>query len=155
MPRAARAARVCGRTPASANDCNVAPDPLQGRMWRGDQDTVTTTGERTRASGPPKIGRGAQCTGLARPPSVCWPRVTWNRDKPTTWRCDMKIACVLGPMFEDSEFKDPYDALRSAGHEVTIVGLEAGEVLEGSKGKVKAKVDKSFKDVKPNDFDAL
>src|SRR5438309_11861570 len=58
-------------------------------------------------------------------------------------------------MFEDSEFKDPYDALRSAGHEVTIVGLEAGEVLEGSKGKVKAKVDKSFKDVKPNDFDAL
>jgi len=67
----------------------------------------------------------------------------------------VKIACVLGPMFEDSEFKDPYDALRSAGHEVTIVGLEAGEVLEGSKGKVKAKVDKSFKDVKPNDFDAL
>ena len=44
----------------------------------------------------------------------------------------MKIACVLGPGFEDSEFKDPYDALRNAGHEVTIVGLEAGAVLAGS-----------------------
>ena len=47
----------------------------------------------------------------------------------------MKIACVLGPMFEDSEFKDPYDALRGAGHEVTIVGMEAGAVLQGSKGQ--------------------
>ena len=67
----------------------------------------------------------------------------------------MKIACVLGPGFEDSEFKDPYDALRSAGHEVTIVGLEAGAELQGSKGKVKATVDKAFKDVKPDQFDAL
>lgn len=67
----------------------------------------------------------------------------------------MKIACVLGPMFEDSEFKDPYDAFRAAGHEVTIVGLEAGAELQGSKAKVKAKVDKSFKDMSPDDFDAL
>jgi protease I len=67
----------------------------------------------------------------------------------------MKIATVLGPGFEDSEFKDPYDAFRNAGHEVTIVGLEAGAELQGSKGKVKAMVDKSFKDVKPDQFDAL
>jgi protease I len=67
----------------------------------------------------------------------------------------MKIATVLGPMFEDSEFKEPFDAFRAAGHEVTVVGLEAGAELEGSKGKVKAKVDKSFKDVSPDEFDAL
>ena len=67
----------------------------------------------------------------------------------------MKIACVLGPGFEDLEFKDPYDALRNAGHEVTIVGLEAGAVLAGSKGTVSATVDKAFKDVKPEQFDAL
>jgi protease I len=67
----------------------------------------------------------------------------------------MKIATVLGPGFEDSEFKDPYDAFRNAGHEVTIVGLEAGAELQGSKGKVKATVDKSFIDVKPDQFDAL
>ena len=67
----------------------------------------------------------------------------------------MKIACVLGPKFEDSEFKDPYDAFRKAGNEITIVGLEAGAQLEGDKGKVKATVDRSFTDVKPDDFDAL
>lgn len=67
----------------------------------------------------------------------------------------MKIACVPGPMFEDSEFKDPYDALRGAGQEVTIVGLEAGAVLEGSKGKEKATVEKAFADVSPQDFEAL
>ena len=67
----------------------------------------------------------------------------------------MKIACVLGPKFEDSEFKDPYEAFRAAGHEVTVVGLEAGAQLEGDKGEVKATIDKSFKDVKPDQFDAL
>ncbi|TMC51429.1 MAG: type 1 glutamine amidotransferase [Chloroflexi bacterium] len=67
----------------------------------------------------------------------------------------MKVAVVLGPRFEDSEFKEPYDALRSAGHELTIVGLEAGAELEGDKGKVKARVDRSFQDVKPEDFEAL
>lgn len=67
----------------------------------------------------------------------------------------MKIACVLGPMFEDSEFKEPYEAYRQAGHEVTIVGLEAGTELSGDKGRIKAKVDRSFKDVRPDDFDAL
>ena len=67
----------------------------------------------------------------------------------------MRIACVLGPNFEDSEFKDPYEALKNAGHEVTIVGLEAGAQLEGSKGKVTATVDRAFKDVKPAQFDAL
>ena len=67
----------------------------------------------------------------------------------------MKIACVLGPMFEDSEFQDPYDAFRAAGHEVTLVGLEARAQVEGSKGKVKATIEKSFRDVTPDQFEAL
>ncbi|HKV88912.1 MAG TPA: type 1 glutamine amidotransferase domain-containing protein [Candidatus Dormibacteraeota bacterium] len=67
----------------------------------------------------------------------------------------MKIACVIGPRFEDSEFKEPYDAFRAAGHEVTTVGLEAGAELEGDKGKIKIKPEKSFRDVKPDDFQAL
>jgi len=67
----------------------------------------------------------------------------------------MRITCVLGPKFEDSEFKEPYDALRAAGHEVTVVGLETGAEILGDKGKVTARVDRSFKDVQPDDFDAL
>ena len=67
----------------------------------------------------------------------------------------MKIACVLGPRFEDSEFKEPYDAFVQAGHDVRTVGLEAGVQIPGDKGKVTATMEKSFKDVKPDDFDAL
>ncbi len=67
----------------------------------------------------------------------------------------MKIACVLGPKFEDSEFKQPYYALREKGHQVTIVGLEAGAHLQGDKGTVSTTVEKSFTDVKPEAFDAL
>ena len=67
----------------------------------------------------------------------------------------MKIACVLANGFEDSEFKEPYDALRDAGHEVTIVGLEAGKRLNGDKGRESATVEKSFADVTPDEFDAL
>jgi deglycase len=58
-------------------------------------------------------------------------------------------------MFEDSEFKDPYDALKEAGHQVDIVGVEAGQELDGSKGKVKATTDKAFSDVSPDQYDAL
>jgi protease I len=67
----------------------------------------------------------------------------------------MRIACLLGPKFEDSEFKQPYDAFRNSGHEVLIVGLEAGAVLKGDKGQVEATVERSFQDVKPDGFDAL
>ncbi|HET7421153.1 MAG TPA: type 1 glutamine amidotransferase domain-containing protein [Candidatus Dormibacteraeota bacterium] len=67
----------------------------------------------------------------------------------------MKIACALGPKFEDSEFQEPYDAFRKAGHEVTVVGLEAPAQLHGDKGKVTATVDRRFQDVRPEDFDAL
>lgn len=67
----------------------------------------------------------------------------------------MKIACVLANGFEDSEFRQPYDALREAGHEVTIVGLEAGKQLNGDKGRETAAVEKAFSEVSPEHFDAL
>lgn len=66
-----------------------------------------------------------------------------------------KIAVVLENDFEDSEFYVPYDRLKDEGAELTIVGLEKGKVLEGKSGGYKAKVDKSFDEVKPEDFDAL
>ena len=67
----------------------------------------------------------------------------------------MKVACVLANGFEDSEFKQPYDALREAGHDVTIVGLEAGKELKGDKGRETATVEKAFADASPDDFEAL
>jgi protease I len=67
----------------------------------------------------------------------------------------MRIACVLAKDFEDSEFKEPYDALKAAGHDVVIVGMKAQEDLEGDKGKVRTKTDRAFSDVRPEEFDAL
>jgi protease I len=67
----------------------------------------------------------------------------------------MKIACVLTGMFEDSEFKDPNEAYKQAGHEVTVIGKQAGEELKGKKGQVTTKADKAIDDVTPDQFDAL
>jgi protease I len=67
----------------------------------------------------------------------------------------MRIACVLGQGFEDSEFKVPYDEFRNAGHEVVVIGEKAGEKLAGDKGKEKAKADLAIDEARAEDFDAL
>jgi protease I len=45
------------------------------------------------------------------------------------------VAFVLADDFEDSEFRVPYDRLREAGHQVTVIGKEAGKEVKGKKGK--------------------
>jgi protease I len=42
-----------------------------------------------------------------------------------------RVAFVLADDFEDSEFRQPYQCLKEAGHEVTIVGKEVGKTLTG------------------------
>ena len=67
----------------------------------------------------------------------------------------MKIACLLGQGFEDSEFRIPYDRLKNEGYQVDIIGVKAGEELKGYKGKETVKAEKSIDQVKPDDYDAL
>ena len=67
----------------------------------------------------------------------------------------MRIACILGPGFEDSEFKVPYDRFRAAGHEVVVIGTDEGKLLKGDKGKEQIESETSVDDVSPNEFDAL
>jgi protease I len=67
----------------------------------------------------------------------------------------MKIACVLGQGFEDSEFRIPYDRLKEEGYQVDVIGVKAGEELKGYKGKEKVKTEKSIDQVKAEDYDAL
>lgn len=66
-----------------------------------------------------------------------------------------KVAMVIGPEFEDSEFRIPYERLREARHEVTLLGVKAGETLKGKKGKESARVDAAVKDHKASEYDAL
>src|SRR5947209_4249598 len=66
-----------------------------------------------------------------------------------------RIAMLVDRMFEDSEFRVPFDRLRAAGHQVDIVGRKAGEQIEGKKGQERVTIEKSVKDVSERDYEAL
>lgn len=66
-----------------------------------------------------------------------------------------KVAFIVDEMFEDSEFKVPYDRVTEAGHEAVIIGLEAGKKLEGKKGDETVTTEKSIDQVSAGEFDAL
>ena len=66
-----------------------------------------------------------------------------------------KIAFVMDEMFEDSEFRFPYDRAREAGHETVIVGLEKDKEISGKKGKEKVSTDVAIGDVSGDEFDGL
>ena len=66
-----------------------------------------------------------------------------------------KVAFVLADDFEDSEFKVPYDRIRAAGHEVVVIGTEAGKQVTGKKGKVTCTLDATPGQVDASEFDAL
>jgi protease I len=67
----------------------------------------------------------------------------------------MRIACLLGQEFEDSEFRVPYDRFRRAGHEVVVIGLKAGETVVGKEGKEHVRIDEGIGASRADDFDAL
>lgn len=66
-----------------------------------------------------------------------------------------KIAVIITDLFEDSEYTEPAEAFRSAGHELVHLELESGKTIKGKKDGVEVKIDKSVDDVKASDFDAL
>jgi deglycase len=66
-----------------------------------------------------------------------------------------KVAFIMDQMFEDSEFKVPFERIKEAGHEPIVVGLEAGKKLEGKKGKETTTTDVAVDDVTSKEFDAL
>jgi protease I len=66
-----------------------------------------------------------------------------------------KIAVLVGPEYEDSELLVPLKRLSEAGHEVEILGTEAGRELVGKKGKTKVRVDTAVADRRPEQYDAL
>jgi len=66
-----------------------------------------------------------------------------------------KVAFVLADDFEDSEFRVPYDRIRDAGHEVTVIGIEAGKEVSGKKGEESFTPEVTADQVSAADFDAL
>jgi protease I len=66
-----------------------------------------------------------------------------------------KVAVVITDMFEDSEYAQPAEALKKAGHELIHVGLKSGVTVKGEKQGTPVKIDKAAREVKVGDFDAL
>ncbi len=67
----------------------------------------------------------------------------------------MKVAFIMDEMFEDSEFRVPFERVKEAGHQPVIVGLEAGKEIAGKKGKETVKTDVAIDQVSPGEFDGL
>lgn len=65
------------------------------------------------------------------------------------------IAMLLGEDFEDSEFKVPYDRLRSAGYTVEVLGTEADTTLEGKRGEQRVATDAAVGQRNPEQYEAL
>ena len=66
-----------------------------------------------------------------------------------------KIAFLVDDMFEDSEFRVPYDRLKAAGHEIDIVGKDADRVVTGKREKERVTIEKSARDCTQDKYDAL
>lgn len=64
-----------------------------------------------------------------------------------------KVAVVLANNYEDVEVTSPVEALEKAGADVTIIGIETGEIT-GKKGDTQTAT-KTFADVSPNEFDMM
>lgn len=66
-----------------------------------------------------------------------------------------KIAFLIDEMFEDSEFRVPYDRLRAAGHPVDILGRQPGATMDGYRHKEHVKIEKPVAQARVEDYDAL
>lgn len=66
-----------------------------------------------------------------------------------------RIALIIDQMFEDSEFRIPYDRLREAGHQVDLVGVEAHKPLEGKQHREQITTEKAAAEVTADQYDAL
>lgn len=66
-----------------------------------------------------------------------------------------RIAFLVADMYEDSEFRVPYERLREAGHEIVVAGKEAGTTVHGKQGDDSVEIEAAASDLDHTDFDAL
>lgn len=66
-----------------------------------------------------------------------------------------KIAVIIDKDFEDSEYTQPVEALKKAGHEIVQVGLKEGDIVKGKKKQTPVTIDQNVKSASADLFDAL
>lgn len=65
------------------------------------------------------------------------------------------IAMLVADGYEDAEFQRPFERFYESGHNVVVLGMEAGRVIEGKRGESKIEIQRTVADVRAEDFDAL
>jgi protease I len=73
----------------------------------------------------------------------------------TTQPTTKKVAILIEKDFEDSEFQIPYNALKAAGAEVTVLGSRMNETYTGKQGKASIEPDGTTTEARARDFDAV
>lgn len=66
-----------------------------------------------------------------------------------------RVAFVVADDYEDSEFRQPYELLRQHGHQVKVVGPEAGQLLAGKRSRDEVRADVSAGEARVEEFDVL
>ena len=66
-----------------------------------------------------------------------------------------KIACLVGPEFEDSELAIPVERLKQADHQVELIGARGGVELRGKRGQHTVTTDAAVGERRPDMYDAL
>ncbi|MBO2943334.1 type 1 glutamine amidotransferase [Paenibacillus sp. F411] len=66
-----------------------------------------------------------------------------------------KIAFLLANDFEDSEMKNPYEAMIKNGHDNVIISLKENEELTGKQGSVSYQSHLAVKDAQASDYAAV
>jgi len=66
-----------------------------------------------------------------------------------------RVAFIVDEMFEDSEFRVPFDAIEGAGHEVFVIGRDSTTPLKGKRGEETVLPDVSIRDAAADEYDAL
>ncbi|MFP4611463.1 MAG: type 1 glutamine amidotransferase domain-containing protein [Thiohalophilus sp.] len=66
-----------------------------------------------------------------------------------------KLVFIVGEGFEDSEFQVPYEYFKKAGHEIDVMGAEAGVDVHGKRDGVAAHIDRDAGSAYPDEYDAM
>ncbi|QHS23432.1 type 1 glutamine amidotransferase [Virgibacillus sp. MSP4-1] len=66
-----------------------------------------------------------------------------------------RVAFLIADNYEDSEMKNPYEAIKEAGHETVIIGKQKGEVCKGKKNTISYEIELSVADADSSEFDAV
>jgi protease I len=65
------------------------------------------------------------------------------------------VAVLVTNLFEDSEYLQPADAFRRAGHRIVHVGLKEDETVWGKTSHTPVRIEQAVASVSADDFDAL